>query len=124
MVRTSGAHEPQKSLLQPFWPVQPTKEGAPNLTKLQSANDSQDDAASLSAVETFRGLRGLEEDTDLVASHAILFHLLEFALQLHLPLHFLLSTADEHQLPVHLLPVHVVHCLREQKRCQTLCGEK
>lgn len=49
----------------------------------------------------------------LVASHAVLFHLLKFALELRLTLHLLLGTANVDQLAVQLLPVHLIHCLQQ-----------
>lgn len=58
-------------------------------------------------------------ETDLVASHAVLFHLLEFALKLRLSLHFFLGTADVDQLAVQLLPVHLIHRLQQNKKTQS-----
>lgn len=54
-----------------------------------------------------------QEETNLVASHAVLLHLLKFALQLSLSLHLLLGAADIHKLAVHLLPVHLIHRLKK-----------
>lgn len=55
----------------------------------------------------------LQNETDLVASHAVLFHLLEFALELSLSLHLLLGAANVDELAVQLLPVHLIHCLKQ-----------
>lgn len=54
-----------------------------------------------------------QEETNLVASHAVLLHLLKFALQLSLSLHLLLGAADIHKLAVHLLPVHLIYRLKK-----------
>lgn len=55
----------------------------------------------------------LQDQTDLVASHAVLFHLLEFALEFGLSLHLLLGAANVDELAVQLLPVHLIHCLKQ-----------
>lgn len=54
-------------------------------------------------------------ETNLVASHTVLFHLLEFALEFRLPLHFLLRTANVNWFPIHLFPVHLVHSLQQTR---------
>lgn len=54
----------------------------------------------------------------LVASHTVLFHLLKFALQLRLSFHLLLSTPDVDGLPVQVLSVHFIHCLKLE-----ICGK-
>ncbi len=83
------------SLLQPFWPVWSIEEETPNLTRLQRSEFTL---------------------TDLVASHAVLLHLLKFALELSLPLHFLLSTTHINELPVQFFAVHLIHSLLEESR--------
>lgn len=54
--------------------------------------------------------------TDLVASHAVLFHLLKLALELRLSLHFLLGAANVNGFPVHLFPVHLIHGLQHTRK--------
>lgn len=54
--------------------------------------------------------------TDLVAGHAVLFHLLKLALELRLPLYLLLRAANVNGLPVHLFAVHLVHSLQQTRK--------
>lgn len=55
------------------------------------------------------------QETHLVSSHAILFHLLKFALQLILALSFLLCTPHIHLPPIQLWTVHLIHSLKSRK---------
>lgn len=52
----------------------------------------------------------------LVAGHAVLFHLLKFALELSLTLHFLLGAANVDQLAIQFLPIHLIHCLQQTRQ--------
>lgn len=61
---------------------------------------------------------------DLVTSHAVLFHLFEFALELRLSLHFLLGTANVDQLAVQLLPIHLIHCLWQTRKTRLTIGRE
>ncbi len=58
----------------------------------------------------------IREESDLVASHSVLFHLLKFAFKLRLPLHLLLGTANVDELAVQLLPIHLIHCLQKTQK--------
>lgn len=120
MAKKRGAHELQ-SMLQPFWPVQPTKKRALNLTKLQPLLHFT--GQHYSEKHLWYYIAQCESsETYLVTSHAVLFHLFKLALQLSLSLHLLLGTADIHQLAVELFPVHLIHCLKQSHEQSQLCG--
>lgn len=53
-----------------------------------------------------------QKATNLVSGHAILFHLLKFALELVLALPFLLCAAHIHLPAIHFLAIHVVNGLQ------------
>lgn len=94
------AHELQNYCCSHFGRCNLRMEETPNLTKLQ----------------TFKAFGQKEDDTNLVASHSVLFHLLKFALEFCLPLHFLLCTANIDEPAVQLLPIHLIYCLQTNKR--------
>lgn len=57
-------------------------------------------------------LQQSKRPTNLVSGHAILFHLLKFALELVLALPFLLCAAHVDLPAVHFFTIHVVHSLQ------------
>lgn len=60
-------------------------------------------------------LNGIDQnESNLISGHAILFHLLKFALQLILTFSFLLCTADVNLPSVQFFTIHVIHGLQRR----------
>lgn len=62
----------------------------------------------------WQGCRSQFNFTDLVASHTVLLHLLKFALELSLALHFFLSATHIDELPVQFFAIHLIHSLFQE----------
>lgn len=60
--------------------------------------------------------KGKKRPINLVSGHAVLFHLLELALQFVLALSLLLCTAHIHLPAVQLFAIHVIHRLQKQNQ--------
>lgn len=60
----------------------------------------------------------------LVASHAVLLHLLKLAFQFSLPLTFLLGSAHIHLFPIQLLSIHLIYSLHARIHTHTKLSPK